>query len=107
MYVCATVLLYAIYHPHIRLSSFLFSSCLYNIFFVIFIFLVLNVFYLILFVGINVKLKGEANTCWATDRQEINHEGHYENESQTVTGHEEYFNIQYNILGSPSGIKLN
>ncbi|KAK0090830.1 hypothetical protein PV326_004003 [Microctonus aethiopoides] len=53
--------------------------------------------------GINVKLKGEANTCWATDRQEINHEGHYENESQTVTGHEEYFNIQYNIFGSPSG----
>lgn len=63
----------------------------------------MRVLYYFSIAGINVKLKGEANTCWATDRQDINHEGHYENESQTLTGHEEYFTGQYYILGSPSG----
>ncbi|XP_015118177.1 arrestin domain-containing protein 17 isoform X1 [Diachasma alloeum] len=53
--------------------------------------------------GINVKIKGEANTCWATDRQELNHEGRYEKESETVTGHEEYFNIQSYVVGTASG----
>ncbi|XP_034943031.1 arrestin domain-containing protein 17 isoform X2 [Chelonus insularis] len=56
--------------------------------------------------GVNIKIKGEANTCWATDRQQLNQEGRYENESQTVTGHEEYFNIQYYLLGSPSGEEM-
>lgn len=52
-----------------------------------------------------MKIKGEANTCWATDRQELNNEGRYENESQTVTGHEEYFSQQYYLVGSASGKK--
>ncbi|XP_057336058.1 arrestin domain-containing protein 17 [Microplitis mediator] len=50
--------------------------------------------------GINIRIKGEANTCWATDRQELNHEGKYEKQEETVTGHEEYFNMQYYLLGS-------
>ncbi|XP_063990814.1 arrestin domain-containing protein 17 isoform X2 [Diachasmimorpha longicaudata] len=53
--------------------------------------------------GINVIIKGEANTCWATDRQELNHEGRYEKESETVTGHEEYFSMQSYVIGTASG----
>lgn len=56
--------------------------------------------------GINCKIKGEANTCWATDRQEHNQEGRYENESQTVTGHEEYFSMHYYLLGSASASEM-
>ncbi|CAD6242599.1 GSCOCG00009532001-RA-CDS [Cotesia congregata] len=56
--------------------------------------------------GITVKVKGEANVCWATDRQELNNEGKYDNETQTVTGHEEYFNMEYYLLGSPSGSEI-
>ncbi|XP_043277832.1 arrestin domain-containing protein 17-like [Venturia canescens] len=56
--------------------------------------------------GISLKIKGEANTCWATDRQELNNEGRYENESQTVTGHEEYFSQQYYLVGSASGDEM-
>lgn len=54
-----------------------------------------------------MKIKGEANTCWATDRQELNHEGRYENESETVTGHEEYFSMQFNVVGSATGKQPN
>ncbi|XP_015601478.1 arrestin domain-containing protein 17 [Cephus cinctus] len=56
--------------------------------------------------GINVKAKGVANTCWSSDKQELNNEGRYENETQTVTGHEEYFNIQYYVLGSFAGSEI-
>lgn len=50
-----------------------------------------------------MKVKGEANTQWATDKQEMDEKGQYQNETQTVTGHEEYFETKYYLIGSSSG----
>ncbi|XP_051165266.1 arrestin domain-containing protein 17-like [Leptopilina boulardi] len=52
--------------------------------------------------GICVKMKGEANTSWTADKQQLNNEGRYENEQQLLTGHEEYFSIKYNVVGQSS-----
>ncbi|XP_011696573.1 PREDICTED: arrestin domain-containing protein 2 isoform X4 [Wasmannia auropunctata] len=53
--------------------------------------------------GIRVKVKGEANTHWATDKQEMDEKGQYRDETVTVTGHEEYFDKEYYLVGSASG----
>lgn len=50
-----------------------------------------------------MNVKGEADTYWSTDRQELNNEGRYINETDVVTGHEEYFKAQFYIAGSSSG----
>lgn len=50
-----------------------------------------------------MKVKGEANTCWTTDKQEMDERGQYRDETQTVTGHEEYFETKYYLVGSASG----
>ncbi|XP_058789932.1 arrestin domain-containing protein 17 [Phymastichus coffea] len=56
--------------------------------------------------GIKLTVKGEANTYWSTDRQELNNEGRYINETDTVTGHEEYFKAQFYLTGSSSGDEI-
>lgn len=48
-------------------------------------------------------MKGEANTSWTADKQQLNNEGRYENEQQLLTGHEEYFSIKYYVAGQASG----
>ncbi|KYN02385.1 PREDICTED: arrestin domain-containing protein 17 [Cyphomyrmex costatus] len=53
--------------------------------------------------GIRVKIKGEANTCWATEKKEMDERGEYRDETQTVTAHEEYFETKYYLVGSASG----
>ncbi|XP_020282949.1 arrestin domain-containing protein 17 [Pseudomyrmex gracilis] len=53
--------------------------------------------------GISVKIKGEANTYWATDKKEIDERGHFQNDTETVKGHEEYFETKYYLVGSASG----
>ncbi|XP_054004300.1 arrestin domain-containing protein 17 [Hylaeus anthracinus] len=53
--------------------------------------------------GICVKVKGVANTCWTTDKQEMDDRGQYREGTQTVTGHEEYFETKYYLVGSASG----
>ncbi|XP_034185991.1 arrestin domain-containing protein 17 isoform X1 [Osmia lignaria lignaria] len=53
--------------------------------------------------GISVKVKGEANTCWTTDKQDMDERGQYRDGTQTVTGHEEYFETKYYLVGSASG----
>lgn len=50
-----------------------------------------------------MKVKGEANTCWATEKQEMDEKGQYRDETQTVTAHEEYFETKYYLVGSASG----
>lgn len=55
-----------------------------------------------IFAGIKLSVKGEADTYWSTDRQELNNEGRYINETDVVTGHEEYFKAQFYLLGSSS-----
>lgn len=52
--------------------------------------------------GICVKVKGEANTCWTTDKQEMDERGQYRDETQTVTAHETYFEMKYYLVGSSS-----
>ena len=49
---------------------------------------------------------GSADTFWTADRQELNNEGHYENEQELVTAHEEYFKTEYYLLGSAAGTEL-
>ncbi|XP_011861149.1 PREDICTED: arrestin domain-containing protein 2 [Vollenhovia emeryi] len=51
--------------------------------------------------GISVKIKGEANTCWAAVKEEIDEKGQYQDE--TVTAHEDYFETKYYLVGSASG----
>ncbi|XP_053973989.1 arrestin domain-containing protein 17 [Hylaeus volcanicus] len=53
--------------------------------------------------GICVKVKGVADTCWTTDKQEMDDRGQYREGTQTVTGHEEYFETKYYLVGSASG----
>ncbi|KAJ8674402.1 hypothetical protein QAD02_005664 [Eretmocerus hayati] len=53
--------------------------------------------------GIKLKVKGEADTYWSTDRQELNNEGRYVNETDVVTAHEEYFDASFYLIGSASG----
>lgn len=53
--------------------------------------------------GISVKVKGVANTCWTTDKQDMDERGQYRDGTQTVTGHEEYFETKYYLVGSASG----
>lgn len=53
--------------------------------------------------GICVKVKGEANTRWATDTQKMDDKGQYHDDTQTVSGHEEYFQTKYYLVGSASG----
>lgn len=48
-------------------------------------------------------MKGEGDTYWSTDREELNNEGRYINETDVVTAHEEYFKTQFYIVGSSSG----
>jgi len=47
-----------------------------------------------------VKIKGEANTCWATEKREMDEKGQYQDETQTVIAHEEYFEMKYYLVGS-------
>lgn len=51
--------------------------------------------------GISVKIKGEANTCWAAVKEEIDDKEQYRDEN--VTAHEEYFETKYYLVGSASG----
>ncbi|XP_012282075.1 arrestin domain-containing protein 17 [Orussus abietinus] len=57
--------------------------------------------------NIHVKIVGQANTCWSSDKQEQNNEGRYENETQTVSAHEEYFSMKYYVVGSASDSEID
>lgn len=49
--------------------------------------------------GIIIRFLGEANTSWNETRRTTNSEGKEEEETENLTGHEEYFQIQYYLLG--------
>lgn len=49
--------------------------------------------------GIIIRFLGEANTEWSDTRRVTNSEGRDEEETVTYKGHEEYFQIQYYLLG--------
>ncbi|XP_075979692.1 arrestin domain-containing protein 3 [Anticarsia gemmatalis] len=56
--------------------------------------------------GIHVKFKGEAHTEWAESKEEQNSDGKTESTNTMHTGHEEYFQISYYLLGSSSGNEI-
>lgn len=56
--------------------------------------------------GINIRIKGAANTAWSETKSELNNDGKYDDENQMLSGHEEYFNIQYYLLGGASGSEI-
>ncbi|XP_076653337.1 arrestin domain-containing protein 17 isoform X1 [Halictus rubicundus] len=56
--------------------------------------------------GISVKVKGFADTCWTTDKQEMDERGQYREGTQTVTAHEQYFETKYYLVGSASGSEI-
>lgn len=49
--------------------------------------------------GIIIRFLGEANTEWTEERNVTTSEGKTENEITHLKGHEEYFKIQYYLLG--------
>ncbi|ALC47386.1 CG1105 [Drosophila busckii] len=49
--------------------------------------------------GIIIRFLGEANTEWTEERNVTTSEGKTENEITNLKGHEEYFKIQYYLLG--------
>lgn len=50
-------------------------------------------------VGIIIRFLGEANTEWSEEKSVTTSEGKTENEVTQLKGHEEYFKIQYYLLG--------
>lgn len=56
--------------------------------------------------GIQITFKGEANTNWATEETRTNNEGKQENERLELTGQEEYFKIQYYLVGGQGSGEL-
>lgn len=51
-----------------------------------------------------IKFTGEANTEWSEDETRKDAEGKDIRESVRLTGQEEYFSIQYYLLGGKNGI---
>ncbi|XP_066581032.1 arrestin domain-containing protein 17-like [Prorops nasuta] len=56
--------------------------------------------------GISIKIKGEANTKWSSDKREMDERGNYETETETVRGYENYFETKYYLVGSASGVEI-
>ncbi|KAJ8672951.1 hypothetical protein QAD02_004212 [Eretmocerus hayati] len=57
--------------------------------------------------GIKLVIKGGADTHFTTSqRQHRNHEGNDVIESNTLTGHEEYFEASFYLIGSTSGREM-
>lgn len=50
-----------------------------------------------------MNVTGFANTCWTTDKQEMDERGQYREGTETVTAHENYFETKYYLVGSSSG----
>ncbi|XP_047369298.1 dolichol kinase isoform X5 [Vespa velutina] len=58
------------------------------------------------YMRICVKVKGEANTYWTTDKQRLDNTGNYRDENTTFNAHEEYFQTKYYLVGSASGNEI-
>ncbi|CAD7093273.1 unnamed protein product [Hermetia illucens] len=56
--------------------------------------------------GIIVRFLGEANTNWQETRKVTNSEGKEEDETENLSGHEEYFQIQYYLLGGKNSAEI-
>lgn len=56
--------------------------------------------------GIIIRFLGEANTSWSETRKTTNSEGKEEEETENLSGHEEYFQIQYYLLGGKNSAEI-
>ena len=56
--------------------------------------------------GIIIRFLSEANTSWSETKKVTNSEGKEEEETENLTGHEEYFQIQYYLLGGKNSKKF-
>ncbi|XP_023159769.2 arrestin domain-containing protein 17 isoform X2 [Drosophila hydei] len=56
--------------------------------------------------GIIIRFLGEANTEWTEERNVTTSEGKTENEITSLKGHEEYFKIQYYLLGGKNSSEI-
>lgn len=61
----------------------------------------MNVFlyFYTIFKGIIIKCTGEAQTEWSEEETKKDQEGKEHTETTALNGHEEYFTIQYYLLG--------
>lgn len=55
--------------------------------------------------GINIRFLGEANTSWS-ERRTTTRDGKEETEEEYLTGHEEYFQISYYLLGGKNSSEI-
>lgn len=53
--------------------------------------------------GISICFKGEANTLWTVEETSRNENGEEQKTQVDIYGHEEYYKIQYYLVGSPAG----
>lgn len=55
------------------------------------------------FVGVSICFKGECNTAWMVEETRTDNEGKQERENLQLTGNEEYFKINYYLVGGQGG----
>ncbi|XP_026466766.1 arrestin domain-containing protein 17-like [Ctenocephalides felis] len=53
--------------------------------------------------GIHIVFKGEAHTSWMESETKTDNQGQSQTEDTSLSGHEEYFQIQYYLLGGKNG----
>lgn len=51
------------------------------------------------FLGIKIRFLGEAKTEWTETEKRENQDGKTEEERKEVSGHEEYFQVSYYLMG--------
>lgn len=56
--------------------------------------------------GIIIRFLGEANTSWSETKKVTDSHGKEVEETEQLTGHEEYFEIHYHLLGSKNGEEI-
>ncbi|XP_037038639.1 arrestin domain-containing protein 17 [Bradysia coprophila] len=56
--------------------------------------------------GIIIKFLSEANTSWSETKKVKDSEGKEREETENLTGHEEYFQIQYYLLGGKNSSEI-
>lgn len=72
-------------------------------------FLIIAIFQLFLFhnTGIIIRFLGEANTNWSETKKVTDDQGKEHDETEELTGHEEYFENHYYLLGAKNGSEIN
>lgn len=54
-----------------------------------------------------IRFLGEANTNWSETKKVKDEQGREHEETEQLTGHEEYFQTHYYLVGSKNGAEMN